>query len=145
VSVEWPSVAPNPLPKPRKPPGIENLSDGQLIDLCRATVQWQQQEMIRNHAEAAALRKLVLAYHDEAEQLRNVGGVRRSAYEILLDIANDPSRDDGARIRAAEAAAQYERPKLSAAINQTTNITSIGDELDRARQRMTTLPKLIDR
>jgi len=79
-----------------------------------------------------------------AAAARNPDGVRRTAYEVLLDIANDVTVDDGTRIRAAEAAAQYERPKLSAAINQNTNITSIGDELDRARQRMT-LPKLIDR
>lgn len=83
--------------------------------------------------------------------MRTSDGVRRSAYEVLLDIANDVTCDDGTRIRAAEAAAQYERPKLSAAINQTTTISSIGDELDRARQRMTMLPSppkppnLIDR
>ena len=94
------------------------------------------------NANAAYLQRQ--AERKAAAAARTSDGVRRSAYEVLLDIANDPSRDDGARIRAAEAAAQYERPKLTASINQNTNITSIGDELDRARQRVT-LPKLIDR
>lgn len=96
-------------------------------------------------ANTNAVRMRREAEREAAARAQAAVGVRRLGYEVLLDIANDPLQDAGARVRAAEAAAQYERPKLTASINQNTNITSIGDELDRARARMTTLPKLIDR
>jgi len=60
----------------------------------------------------------------------------QDAYTILLQIANDPTQPAETRLRAASAAAAYERPKLTSSINRNENVISIGEELDRARKRL---------
>ena len=42
----------------------------------------------------------------------------QDAYTILLQIANDPTQPAEMRLRAASAAAAYERPKLTSSVNR---------------------------
>jgi len=60
-----------------------------------------------------------------------------TAYEVLLQQANDPRVQPHLRQRAAEAAVPYERPKLSATVQRiSVDHDGIAGQLERARRRL---------
>lgn len=132
--IDWPKVPANPIPKPQAPPEGQPIATPVLIRLYEATVAWQHHEIQRKNYEVNALRAKVCEYHEELMKLRE--GKPRSAYEILIMLANDPTQQVNVRLRAAEACVQFERPKLSASMNHNTNVAAgIGDRLDAIRAR----------
>jgi len=96
------------------------------------TVQWQHHELHRKNYEINQLKERLCAYHDELTKVRK--GQPRSAFDVLLLLANDPNQPPNVRLRAAEAIVQFERPKLSATVNTNRNV-SIGARLDLAAHR----------
>jgi len=125
-AIDWPAAPPNPVEKPVYPANIEAIPVNDLIKLYEQTVRWQHQELLRKNYEVRELRDRVQVLHDELTKTRD--GQPRSAYEVLLLLANDPSQNAATRLRAAEAIIGYERPKLSATMTQNTNL-NIGDRL----------------
>jgi len=137
-AIDWPAAPPNPVEKPTYPANIEAIPTKDLIKLYEQTVRWQHQELLRKNYEVRELRDRVQMLHDELETVRD--GYPRSAYEVLLLLANDPTQNAATRLRAAEACIGYERPKLTASVSHNTT-RNIGDKLDaeridRARQQM---------
>lgn len=134
--IDWPTAPPNPVPKPEVPLEGQAIPTDQLIPLYANTVRWQHQELLRKNYEINKLKERVCAYHDELTKTRD--GTPRSAYEVLLLLANDPTEPANVRLRAAEAIVQFERPKLSATMsnNINHNVAEIGTRLDSARRRI---------
>lgn len=132
--IEWPTAPPNPVEKPVCPADLDAIPKDELIKLYSQTVRWQHQELLRKNYEIRELRDRMAAFHDELRVVRN--GQPRSAYEVLLLLANDPTQSAATRLRAAEACIAFERPKLSATMSHNTNITDIGSRMDEARRRI---------
>jgi len=120
--------------KPVCPPDLDAIPKDDLIKLYSQTVRWQHQELLRKNYEIRELRDRAQALHDELTTVRD--GQPRSAYEVLLLLANDPTQPASTRLRAAEACIGFERPKLSATMSHNTNVTDIGGKLDEARRRI---------
>lgn len=137
ASIPWPKIRSAIEERPRLPTTRIEQSVETMTAYYQAMIEWQKQENLRNYKMIGSLRALVERYYNESESLQASRGVRRTAYEVLMDIANDPTKDDVVRIKAASEAAQYDRPKLTASINRNENVLNIGDELDRARDRIT--------
>src|SRR4051794_33875712 len=133
ASIPWPKIRSALEERPRLPTTRIEQSVETMTAYYQAMIEWQKQENLRNHKLIGSLRALVERYYNESESLQASRGARRTAYEVLMDIANDPTKDDIVRIKAASEAAQYDRPKLTASINRNENVLNIGDELDRAR------------
>lgn len=133
-AIDWPAAPPNPVEKPVCPADLDAIPKDDLIKLYSQTVRWQHQELLRKNYEVRELRDRVQALHDELTKTRD--GQPRSAYEVLLLLANDPTQNAATRLRAAEAIIAFERPKLSATVTHNTNVSNIGDRLDSARRQI---------
>jgi hypothetical protein len=131
--VQWPQVPPNPFPKPDPDTWKNPMSPDDLLSCYRNTLEWQRQELHRRTYEVNKLKEKIMLYHDELEKLR--AGQPQSAYEVLLMFANDPAQDVKLRMRAAEACVQYERPKLSATIQQIHTDSGIAARMEAANKR----------
>jgi len=131
--IDWPKAPPNPVQKPETPPEGQAIPRDVLIKLYEHTVAWQHHELLRKNYEVNKLKESICEYHEEVSKLRE--GQPRSAYEILLLLANDPTQPVNVRLRAAEACVQYERPKLTANFNANQNVNDIGTRLEAARAR----------
>lgn len=125
--IDWPAAPPNPVEKPVCPDNLDAIPKDDLIKLYSQTVRWQHQELLRKNYEVRELRDRVSALNDELTKTRD--GQPRSAFEVLLLLANDPTQPPATRLRAAEACIGFERPKLSATISRNTNL-NIGDRMD---------------
>jgi hypothetical protein len=101
-----------------------------LITLQKQVMEWQFHEIRRRDIELSRLRDENAKLRSELEKVRD--GQPRSAFEVLLMLANDPTQPPATRLRAAEACIAFERPKLSAttALNKNVNL-DIGGRLDR--------------
>ena len=106
----------------------------ELVKLQANTIEWQNQELLRKNRDIKQLRDRVAELHEEITKLRK--GAPASAYDVLLMIANDPAAPLRDRRSAAEAAVQFERPKLSATMSHNTNVhAGLADALDAAKRR----------
>ena len=124
--MDHPPLPPNPVEKPDLSKWDRPPSPDVLITLQKQVMEWQHHEIRRRDIELSRLRDEVVVLRKELATVRD--GQPRSAYEVLLLLANDPSHPPATRLRAAEAIIGYERPKLSATMNQNTNL-NIGDRL----------------
>jgi hypothetical protein len=61
--------------------------------------------------------------------------------EYLRSVWADPLQPTSVRMRAAEIALPFERPKLAAVISTNLSGEDFGDVLERARKRMAEGPK----
>src|SRR5678815_5796242 len=128
--MDHPPLPPNPVEKPDLSKWDRPPSPDILITLQKQVMEWQHHEIRRRDIELSRLRDEVAVLRKELETVRD--GQPRSAYEVLLLLANDPAQPSATRLRAAEACIGYERPKLSATMTQNTNL-NIGERIDTTK------------
>jgi len=128
--MDHPPLPPNPVEKPDLSKWDRPPAPDVLITLQKQVMEWQFHEIRRRDIELSRLRDEVATLRRELETVRD--GQPRSAYEVLLMLANDPAQPPATRLRAAEACIGFERPKLTASVNHNTT-RNIGDKLDAER------------